>query len=370
MTPDHHVAATDHAPARRRRPARAKSLGAPALLAAAALVGVLLTACGSDETPADGERAEAGGGRLIVYSGRSEELVKPLFEKFTEETGIQLDVRYGDSADLALAIDQEGDRGRADVFFSQSPGAIAYLAAKNRLSRIDDSTLELVGSEDRSEDGTWVGVSGRARVLVYNTDQVTESDLPASVFDLTDPSYAGKVAVAPTNGSFIDFVSGLREMVGDERAEEWLAGMAANRSPNYANNNAILEAVARGEVPMGLANHYYLVRAKEEEPGLAAANHFFPDGDPGSMLLVAAAGITATSTRTEEAQRLVAFLLSEEAQTYFAEETFEYPLARGVAPAGSLPPLEDLPLSRLDLDRLGDQLSSTLDMIRASGIQQ
>jgi iron(III) transport system substrate-binding protein len=205
---------------------------------------------------------------------------------------------------------------------------------------------------------------------VYNTDDVAAAELPASVFDLTDPAYEGRVAVAPTNGSFIDFVSGLRQISGDARAEEWLAGMAENDSPNYANNNAILEAVARGEVPLGLANHYYLERAKVEDPDIAAANHFFAAGDPGSMLLVAAAGITATSERVEEAQQLVAFLLSEEAQTYFAEETFEYPLAAGVAPAGDLPPLTDLPVTRLDLDELGDQLSSTLDMIRESGIQQ
>jgi iron(III) transport system substrate-binding protein len=207
-------------------------------------------------------------------------------------------------------------------------------------------------------------------VLVYNQDEVGEADLPDSVFDLTDPAYAGQVAVAPTNGSFIDFVSGLRQIVGDARTEEWLAGMARNDSPNYANNNAILEAVARGEVPLGLANHYYLERAKVEDPDIAAANHFFAQGDPGSMLLVAAAGITATSERVDQAQQLVAFLLSEESQTYFAEETFEYPLAAGVAPAGDLPPLADLPVTRLDLDELGDQLSSTLDMIRESGIQQ
>lgn len=355
-----------------RPPAHLRRRRSPFLaLAVVALLGAALAACSSDDAADDtsGDGAESSGS-LVVYSGRSEELVAPLFERFTEETGIEVDVRYGDSADLALAIDEEGERGRADVFFSQSPGAIGFLTAADRLAPLSQEVLDRVPVEDRSAEGSWVGVSGRARVLVYNTDDNDPAALPASVFDLTDPAYAGKVAVAPTNGSFIDFVSGMRQAVGDERTEEWLAGMAANDSPNYANNNAILEAVARGEVPLGLANHYYLERAKEEDPDITAANHFFAAGDPGSLLLVAAAAVTATSENTDEAEQLVAFLLSDETQEYFATETYEYPLVPGIAPGGDLPPLTDLPVTRIDMDELGDQLSSTLDMIRESGLQQ
>lgn len=338
-----------------------------------ALVGVLamgLAAC-TDDADDGGEGASGGGGEtLVVYSGRTEALIGPLLEDFTEETGIQVEVRYGDSADLALAVDTEGDRGRADVFISQSPGAIGFLSANDRLAPIDDEVLELVPAEDRSSEGLWVGLSGRARVLTYDPDEVQEADLPSSVLDLTRPEFRGRVAVAPTNGSFIDFVSGLRQVAGDDAARQWLEGMAANDAPNYANNNAILEAVARGEVAMGLSNHYYLERARAEDPDISAANHFFAEGDPGSMLLVTAVGIPATSQRQDAAGQLIRFLLSADAQRYFAEETLEYPLAAGVEPAGELPPLGDLPVSRIDMDRLGDELQSTLDMIRESGIQR
>jgi iron(III) transport system substrate-binding protein len=323
------------------------------------LAGVL-AACsggGSDET-------------LVIYSGRTEELVQPLLDQFAEESGIDIEVRYGDSADLALVIDQEGDKGRADVFFSQSPGALGYLTSQDRLAELPEDILDLVPAEDRSAKGTWVGVSARARVLVFNPDMVSEDELPASVLDLTDPSYAGKVGVAPTNGSFIDFISGLRSEIGDDGAAAWLKGMADNDSPTFANNNATLEAVDRGEIPMGLVNHYYLVKARQENPDIHAENHFFPETDEGSLLLVSAVGMTATSTKTAEAEEFIRFLLSKESQEYFADETFEFPLVAGVSPAGGLPELSELPVRRLDLDTLGGELTSSIEMIRESGIQR
>lgn len=347
-------------PAENRRPRTAARRPTRILAAALAvlLVGAGLAACTQDDDT------------LVIYSGRTKELVDPLLQEFAEDTGTDIEVRYGDSADLALAIDAEGDRGRADVFLSQSPGAIGYLSANDRLARLDQSVLDEVPEEDRSAEGRWVGLSGRARVLVYDPDVVSEDELPQSVEELTGEEYRGKVAVAPTNGSFIDFVSGLRQVWGDEKTEAWLKGMADNDAPTYANNNAILEAVDRGEVPMGLANHYYLERARQEDPDISARNHFFPSEDPGSMLLVTAVGIPKTSRNKDLAERFIRYLLSKKSQRYFTEETMEFPLVAGVEPAGDLPRLSDLPVSRIDLDRLGDELSSTLDMIRDSGIQR
>lgn len=149
---------------------------------------------------------------LTIYSGRGEGLVRPLLERFAEETNIPVDVEYDDSANLALRIDQEGDRTRADVFLSQSPGTVGYLAGKDRLGTIDAELLDRVPEQFSSPKGLWVGVSGRQRVLVYNTELVAEEDLPQSVFDLTDPRYAGKVGLAPANASFEDFISSMREL--------------------------------------------------------------------------------------------------------------------------------------------------------------
>lgn len=320
--------------------------------------------------PALGACSSGGDDRLVVYSGRTENLVGPLLEDFSEETGIAIDVRYGDSADLALLIDEEGDRTPADVFISQSPGAVGYLDAAGRLGGLPDDVVELVPEGDAAADGSWVGLSGRVRTLVYNTDLVDPADLPASVLDLTDATYAGQVAVAPTNGSFQDFVTVLRHELGDDEARAWLDGIAAGDPPTFDNNTAIVEAVGRGEVPMGLVNHYYAFRARAEDPDLPVENHFFPDGDFGSSLLVTAATIVEGTDTGDDAQRLVEFLLSDEAQEFFSEETFEYPLAGDAPPNPALPPFEEISKTRVELDELGGGLEATTAMIDESGLNR
>jgi iron(III) transport system substrate-binding protein len=336
------------APGRRRTAAIAT--------AAAVATSFAVTSCSDD------------GQTLTIYSGRTENLIAPILEDFAESTGIDVEVRYGQSADLALLIDQEGERSPADVFLSQSPGAIGFLAEDDRLVAIPSDTLELVDPSLRSSAGTWVGMSGRIRTLVYNSDLVDPATLPASVLDLTDERFRGQVALAPANGSFQDFVTALRETQGDDVASEWLAGMAANDAQVYADNTAIVQAVGRGEVPMGLVNHYYNHRAKAEDPSLPTENYFFPNGDIGALLLTTAIGVVDTADDVELADRLVSFMLGEKAQTFFSEESFEYPLAAGVEPAAGLPPLSDVEVATFDVDGLGGGLGRTLELIEGSGL--
>jgi iron(III) transport system substrate-binding protein len=320
--------------------------------------------------PALGACSNGSSERLVVYSGRTENLVGPLLEDFSEESGVKIDVRYGDSADLALLIDEEGDRSPADVFISQSPGAVGYLDAAGRLGDLPADVVDLVPEGDAAADAGWVGLSGRVRTLVYNTELVDPADLPDSVLDLTAPEYAGQVALAPTNGSFQDFVTVLRFGLGDEEARAWLDGMAAGDPPTFDNNTAIVEAVGRGEVPMGLVNHYYAFRALAEDPDLPVENHFFPEGDYGSTLLVTAASIIEGTEKGDDAEELVEFLLSDEAQTFFSEETFEFPLAGDATPNPVLPPFEDISKTRVDLDELGGGLQETTAMIDESGLNR
>jgi iron(III) transport system substrate-binding protein len=314
-----------------------------------------------------------GGGdedRLVVYSGRTSNLIGPLLEDFADESGISIDVRYDDSANLALLIDEEGDRTPADVFVSQSPGAVGYLDAAGRLEALPDDVVSAVPEGDAAADGTWVGLSGRVRTLVYNTDLVDPATLPDSVLDLTDEQYAGQVALAPTNGSFQDFVTVLRDQLGEDEASAWLEGMAAGDPPTFNDNTAIVEAVGRGEVPMGLVNHYYAFRAKAEDPDLPIENHYFPEGDLGSTLLVTAASVVGGTDLEDEAHELVEFLLSTEAQEFFSEETFEYPLAAGTSPNTALPPFDQIAKTRVDLDELGGGLERTTELIDESGLNR
>ncbi|NOX21779.1 MAG: extracellular solute-binding protein [Actinobacteria bacterium] len=307
---------------------------------------------------------------VTVYSGRSEKLIGPILELFTAETGIQVEVRYGQSAELALLIEQEGAKSPADVFISQSPGAMGYLKQIGALQTLSSDTLARVATKYENADGQWVGVSGRVRVLVYNTDLVDPADLPATVYDLVDAKYRGKVAVAPANGSFQDFVTALRSTDGDQTALNWLEGLVANDAQTYTNNTAIVQAVGRGEVPMGLVNHYYNYRALAEDPSLPTKNYYFSNGDLGSLLIVTTVGIVNGNGEAKDAAaQLVDFLLGSEAQTFFTENTFEYPLASGIPVAGDLPKLADLDAATYDLDQLGGGLARTKELIDQSGLE-
>ncbi len=321
-----------------------------------ALSAILLPACGQESSPP-----------LTVYSGRAENLVRPLLDRFAAETGIDIDVKYGGSPDLALLISEEGKRSPADVFLSQSPGTVGFLAEKGLLGKLDPEILEDANSQFESPDGRWVGVTGRVRVLVYNRDLVSEEDLPDSIFDLTDPRYRGDVGVAPTNASFQDFVTAMLQIAGEWATRNWLEGMAENDSPIYPNNNAIVEAVARGEIPLGLVNHYYNQRWLRENPRAPSRNYIFPNADIGSMLLASTVSVLDSSDDKDRAARFVRFLLTREAQEYFAEETEEYPLAAGVKPVEGLPALESIQLPEVDLGTLGE-LRQTEELIAGSGL--
>jgi iron(III) transport system substrate-binding protein len=305
---------------------------------------------------------------LVVYSGRSEELVGPILERFETATGIDIAVRYAGTTELATTILEEGDNSPADVFFSQDGGALGALAEEGRLTALPADVLELVDSRFRSADGRWVGVSGRARVLAYDARELVADDLPASVLGLTDPSWKGRIGWAPTNASFQTFVTALRVKVGEEGARDWLTRMQANAPKVYEGNAAALEAVRTGEIDVALINHYYLFQAQAESgEEYPVANHYFSGGDPGALVNVAGVGILDGADHPIAADRLVRFLLAGEAQTYFSDETYEYPLATGVAADPRLPALDEIESPDLDLSDLRD-LNGTLTLLTEVGI--
>lgn len=329
----------------------------PLALAAFALGAV---ACGDDD--------EGDDKSVTVYSGRSESLVKPLFEQFTKETGIEVKVKYGDTAELAALIAEEGSKSPADVFFAQDAGALGALRAEDAFEKLADSVTGLVAADYRSPDGTWVGVSGRARVIVYNPKLVQESELPDSVKDLTDAAWKGKVGWAPTNGSFQAFVTGLRKVEGEDGAKAWLEGMLKNEVKSYQDNKSIVSAVAAGEVELGLVNHYYLFGFLEDQgESFNARNHYTAASDSGSLVNVAGVGILKSAPEKDAAGKLVDYLLGESAQKYFSEQTFEYPLVSGIAADSRIKPLSEVKPPALDLSDLQD-LQGTLALLRSAGV--
>ena len=340
------------------------------VLAAAALI----AACGTGASPTPTAPAASAQGTdvptgesLVVYSGRSEALVAPLIEQFETESGIDVEVNYAGTSELAATILEEGDASPADVFFSQDGGALGALADAGRLAALPQATLDRVASAFRSPEGLWVGVSGRARVAAYNTEMLTAADMPASILDFTDPTWHGKLGWAPSNASLQTFVTALRVIEGEAAARTWLEGIQANEPKVYEGNSQALEGVASGEIQVAFINHYYLLQALADGGSMPVANHFFAGGDPGSLINAAGAAVLKTTGNSAGAIAFIDFLLSAESQAYFAEETYEYPLLEGIAADDRLTPLADIESPDIDLSDLAD-LQGTVQVMQDVGI--
>ncbi|AUC59977.1 ABC-type iron(III) uptake system substrate-binding component FbpA [Cyanobacterium sp. HL-69] len=312
-----------------------------------------------------GEAVDLAGQELTIYSGRNEELIGPLLERFEEETGVTVQVRYGDTAELAAAILEEGENTPADIYFGQDAGALGALQLEGRTKPIPQELLDKVDSRFRSPEGQWIGISGRARTLAYNVDLVEESELPDSIWALTEEQWSGKVAWAPTNGSFQSFVTAMRVTEGDERTREWLQGIIDNNPQVYPNNTTTVEAVGRGEAEIGLVNHYYLNRFTTEDPNFPVAHHY-TNNDVGAMINVAGVSILDGTDSEAVAIALIDFLLTDESQAYFAENTNEYPLIEGAAPPQDQVSIEEINPPSIDLSSLED-LEGTLNLLREMG---
>ena len=306
-------------------------------------------------------------GDLTIYSGRSESLVGPLIAQFEAETGLNVQVRYGSTAGMAATILEEGNNSPADIYYGQDAGALGALAKTNRLTTLPDSILNQVEPRFRSPTGQWVGTSGRARTVVYNTNNVTEADLPDDIFGFCDPAWQGRLGWAPTNGSFQAFVTAMRVVEGEDRASEWLECIQANEPAVYPKNTPIVEAVGNGEIDAGFVNHYYLFQFLAENPDFPARNYHPRAGGIGAMTNVAGVGIIDTTDNPEAAKAFVQFLLRPSSQQYFNEETNEYPLTSNIPLNELLTPLSDVSTPNLDLNDL-DDLEGTLQLLQTLGI--
>lgn len=307
----------------------------------------------------------ANPGTLVIYAGRSESLVAPVIKQFQEATGIDVKVKYGGSSSVAATLQEEGENSPADIFWSQEPGALAALSPM--LRALPPDITSAVPEWAAASDGTWVGITARARVLVHSAD-LDDSRAPDSIEELTDSEWKGRVAWAPTSSSLRVMVTAMRHLWGEEKARDWLKGMLANDVQVYPKNTAIVDGIGRGEVDIGLVNHYYLHRfIAEHGDDFGARNQFLMDGGPASLVMVAGTGVVSTGANPENAEIFVRFLLSPVAQQYFAESVYEYPLVEGIQAHHLLPPIGSLNGPELDFAVL-DDLVGTEALMREVGL--
>jgi len=324
-----------------------------AITAALAALALGLTACGSSED--DG---------LTMYSGRIAPILDPAIKIYEKHSGTDVKTRFGDSPALAATITEEGTNSPADLFFAQDAGSLDAVEQQGLLLRLPADILAKVPKHYQSKRGEWVGTTGRARIIAYGP-KVKRSELPDSPLQLTDPKWRGRVGWAPTNASMQGYITALRLVEGEDVARKWLKGMVANKTQPFDSNIPVRDAIANGEIDLGLINHYYVAEAQAENPDYPVKVHF-PPKDLGSLINTAGVGVLASSKHKKEALAFVRTMLSKEAQRYFADSSKEYPLIAGVQAAKELTPIDKIPSPKIDLAKVGD-LQGTLKLMRETG---
>ena len=341
-----------------------------AITAGAVALALALTGCSaSQSTPADDAAgAPEGDGTLTLYVGRDEALIATLIEKFTEATGIDVTARYASSSELNALLLEEGDNTPAEAFLSQDAGALGSLSNAGLLSKLPVDLTAVIPAGFTSANGMWLGVTGRARVIAYDSETVDAADVPNAIATLTDPKYAGEVAFAPGNASMQSFVTAMRVLDGEDAAEAWVKGMSENSPVLTEKNGETLDLVNSGEVSFGLINHYYWFEdAAELGADAMRAQLAFLPGDAGGMVNVTGAGILKGSKGDPDALAFLEYLISEEGQRYFVEQTYEYPLLPGIAAPDGVPALNTLINPKLDLSDL-ESLSQTQELLANYGL--
>ena len=303
---------------------------------------------------------------VTIYSGRGESLVGPLFEHIPQDAPFTVSVQYGKTSEMVTRFLSEGEQSPADVIFAQDSGHLGVLAQRGALETLPAEIMNTVDPNFRGDGDAWVGTSGRLRVLVYDSDVLTPEQLPKRLEDLSLPAWKNRIGWAPTNGSTHAHISALRHLWGEAKTRDWLVAMKANSPVSYPKNAPQVSATNEGSIAIGWVNHYYLHRLEKE--GRRARNHSFAEaGDPGNLLMVSGVGIRRNSPKREAAEAFVAWLLSDETQTFFAQEGFEYPARSGVQTHPDVAPISVEHLVRVPQSELAD-LGPTRTMLTDLGL--
>lgn len=331
----------------RRGAARAGVVLASTLLAASTL-----SACGIFGSP-----------DLVVYNAQHEQLLDELVPLFEEESGLDVELRHGKDLEMANQIVEEGADSPADVFLTENSPAMSIVDNEGLFAELPEAATASIPDQYVPSARTWTGFLARSTVAMYNTDSMTEADMPASILDFAKPEWKGRVAFSPTGADFQAIVSAVLALEGEQATADWLAGLKEN-GVIVQNNLVVMQSVDSGEVDAGIAYHYYWYRDREENgtDSDSSALHFFGDQDPGAFLSISGAGILASSEHQEAAEEFVTWLTGTEAQQAMAESyALEYPLNPDASLNPDVKPFDELEPPEVDVAGLnGPQVTNLM----------
>ncbi len=311
--------------------------------------------------------------RLVIYSGRAERLIKPVLDAFQAKTGIQMDLLSSGTTELVNRLQAEGERTPADLFITNDAGSLERARELGLLRPLNMREIDrAVPAPFRAPDNSWVGLSGRFWIVVYNTKLVAPTEVK-SILDLADPRWKDKIAIPNAGSEYLQAgVSVIKASYGDERTKLFLQGLRANAGTQvYGKSAQIVEAVAKGLVAMGLVNHYYIYRHLATQPGapIAALMPDQQEGGMGAIMNVAGVGVIKHTKHLEPAKLLVEFLVSQAGQKMFADLNKEYPLHVEVKADPLLPERKSFRAAMVPLARLAELREPTMTLIEQVGLR-
>ena len=306
---------------------------------------------------------------VVVYSARKEHLIKPLFDRFTNETGIEVRYVTDKAGPLLQRLKAEGKRTPADVLMTVDAGNLWHAAENGVLASIDSPVLTAnVPSHLRDRDGRWFGLSERARTIVYNTERVDPSEL-STYEDLADPKWKGRLCLRTSKKVYNQsLVATLIARLGEEKTEEIVRGWVANlAAAPFSNDTKTMEAVAAGQCDVAIVNTYYFGRLEKKDPDINLALFWPNQSTSGVHINVSGAGVTRYAKHPENAQKLLEWLSSPAAQSDFAGLNAEYPVNPDVEPTPQVQAWGSFKADKLNVAEAGRLQADAIRLMDRAG---
>ncbi|KXZ40389.1 iron(III) transport system substrate-binding protein [Alkalithermobacter thermoalcaliphilus JW-YL-7 = DSM 7308] len=330
----------------------------------------LLAGCTNESVEEKEQSNNEQSQKLVIYSGRKEQFVLPLIEKFEQETGIKVELLSGKSSQYAQKIIEEKNNPQADLLIANDAGVMEYLRLQGVLAPNDSKELEKIPANFKSEDGSWVGVSARSRVLMYNKDLISEEEMPKSILDLADPKYKGQFAITKASSeAMVSHIAAIRSIYGDDKTIEFIKGMLANEPLILEGHTDIRKAVGAGEVKFGLVNNYYFHLQLEEEKD-NNVGVIYPDqgeNEMGTFVNVAGVALIKGAPNEENAKKFIEFLLRDEQQEMFAFDSKETPVLPHIKTLDYAKKINEYKVMEKPLSNLGSVWEDTLNLMEKAG---
>jgi iron(III) transport system substrate-binding protein len=342
------------------------------ILAAAVM---LLSSCGGADAPkADDAKTsqKENAGEVNVYTHRYYDADKELFKKFTEETGIKVNVKKDKADKLIALLESEGEHSAADLLITVDAGRLYYAKELGLLQKMNSPMINnAVAQNYRDKDDMWTALTKRARVVAYSKERVKAEEL-SDYASLTDKKWKGKIAVRSSSNLYNQsLMASLVALKGDAYAQQWAEGIVANmsRAPKGNDRDQIKE-VALGNADLAIVNTYYLGKLlnssneAERKAGEAVAIHFPASDEMGTHINVSGAGITKHAPNRTNAQKLLEFLTSEKAQELFASTNYEYPVNARVKTSDLLKSWGAFSPQKVDFEALGANNAKAVELFK------